>query len=39
MNGSTATFQSVTTEPAIAADVVSHFTAVKLDGKWYVTEG
>ncbi len=39
VNGSTATFQSVTTEPAIAADVVSHFTAVKLDGKWYVTEG
>ncbi|MEO7752570.1 MAG: hypothetical protein ABIS35_04095 [Terracoccus sp.] len=38
VSGSTATFQSVTTEPAMAADVVSHFRAVKLDGKWYVTK-
>ncbi len=39
VSGDTATFQSVTTEPALAADVVSNFKAVKVDGTWYVTQG
>ena len=37
-NGNNATFESVTTEPALAADVVSSFKAVKIGGKWYVTQ-
>lgn len=38
VNGNTATFESVTTEPALAADVVASFKAVKIGGKWYVTQ-
>ena len=37
--GDTATFESVTTTPALAADVVSSFQAVKVSGKWYVSQG
>ncbi|WP_323096700.1 hypothetical protein [Intrasporangium sp. YIM S08009] len=37
--GDKATFESVTTEPALAADVVSNFKAVRIGGKWYVTQG
>ncbi|MEO7446671.1 MAG: hypothetical protein ABI336_00250 [Humibacillus sp.] len=37
--GNTATFESVTTTPALAADVVSSFQAVKVGGKWYVSQG
>jgi hypothetical protein len=39
VNGNKATFESVTTEPALAADVVASFKAVKIGGKWYVTQG
>ena len=39
VTGNTATFESVTTEPALAADVISSFKAVKIAGKWYVTQG
>ena len=39
VNGDTASFESVTTEPALAADVVSSFKAVRIGGKWYVTQG
>ena len=39
VKGNTATFESVTTEPAMAADVVASFKAVKVDDKWYVTQG
>ena len=39
VNGNNATFESVTTEPALAADVVASFKAVKIAGKWYVTQG
>lgn len=39
VTGNTASFESVTTEPALAADVVSSFKAVKIGGKWYVTQG
>ena len=39
VNGNNATFESVTTEPAMAADVVASFKAVKVGDKWYVTEG
>lgn len=39
VKGNTATFESVTTEPALAADVVASFKAVKIAGKWYVTQG
>jgi hypothetical protein len=39
VNGNQATFESVTTEPALAADVVASFKAVKIGGKWYVTQG
>ncbi|WP_330474238.1 hypothetical protein [Terrabacter sp. C0L_2] len=39
VSGNTATFESVTTEPALAADVVASFKAVKIGGKWYVTQG
>lgn len=39
VKGNTATFESVTTEPALAADVVASFKAVKIGGKWYVTQG
>ncbi len=38
VTGNNATFESVTTEPALAADVVSSFKAVKIGGKWYVTQ-
>ena len=38
VSGNNATFESVTTEPALAADVVSSFKAVKIGGKWYVTQ-
>jgi len=39
VKGDTATFDSVTTEPALAADVVRSFKAVRIGGKWYVTQG
>jgi len=39
VNGNNASFESVTTEPAVAADVVASFKAVKIGGKWYVTQG
>ena len=39
VTGDKATFESVTTEPALAADVVSNFKAVRIGGKWYVTQG
>ena len=39
VKGDTASFESVTTEPALAADVVASFKAVKIGGKWYVTQG
>jgi hypothetical protein len=39
VSGNTASFDSVTTTPALAADVVSSFKAVKVDGKWYVAQG
>lgn len=39
VTGDNATFESVTTEPALAADVVSSFKAVRIGGKWYVTQG
>jgi hypothetical protein len=39
VNGDNATFESVTTEPALAADVVASFKAVKIAGKWYITQG
>jgi hypothetical protein len=39
VSGNTATFESVTTEPALAADVVASFKAVKIAGKWYITQG
>ena len=39
VKGDTATFESVTTEPALAADVVRSFKAVRIAGKWYVTQG
>ena len=39
VKGNTATFESVTTTPALAADVVSSFKAVKIDGKWYISQG
>ena len=39
IKGNTATFDSVTTTPAAAADVVSNFKAVKIGGKWYISQG
>ena len=39
VKGNAATFESVTTTPAMAADVVSSFKAVKIDGKWYISQG
>ncbi len=39
VTGDTASFESVTTEPALAADVVASFKAVRIGGKWYVTQG
>jgi hypothetical protein len=39
VNGNNATFESVTTEPPMAADVVASFKAVKVADKWYITEG
>ncbi|EWT00840.1 hypothetical protein N865_13490 [Intrasporangium oryzae NRRL B-24470] len=38
VSGANATFESVTTEPAVAAEVVSSFKAVKIGGKWYITQ-
>ena len=39
VDGDTASFESVTTEPPLAADVVASFKAVRIGGKWYVTQG
>jgi hypothetical protein len=39
VSGNNATFESVTTEPPMAADVVASFKAVKVGDKWYITEG
>jgi hypothetical protein len=38
VKGTTATFEAVTTKPALAAEVVSSFKAVKIGTKWYVTQ-
>ncbi|MEW1953951.1 hypothetical protein [Terrabacter sp. NPDC080008] len=38
VKGDTASFESVTTEPALAADVVRSFKAVRVGGKWYITQ-
>lgn len=37
VNGNNATFESATTEPALAAQVISSFKAVKIGSKWYIT--
>jgi hypothetical protein len=39
VSGNNASFESVTTEPALAADVVASFKAVRIAGKWYITQG
>jgi predicted small lipoprotein YifL len=39
VSGDTASFRSATTKPALAADIIASLKAVRLDGKWYVTEG
>lgn len=39
VTGDTATFESATTEPAMAAQIIRSFKALRIDGKWYVTEG
>lgn len=39
VTGDNATFESVTTEPALAAEVIAGFKAVRIAGKWYVTQG
>lgn len=38
VNGKKATFESVTTDPPLAAEVVSSFKAVKIGSKWYITQ-
>lgn len=35
----TATFENATTQPAMAAQIIRSFKAVRIDGDWYVTEG
>lgn len=39
VSGDTASFESAKTKPALAADIIASLKAVRLDGKWYVTEG
>lgn len=39
VSGDTATFESATTTPATAAQIVKGFKAVRISGKWYVTQG
>lgn len=39
VSGDTATFESVTTTPPTAAQIVKSFKAVRINGKWYVTQG
>ncbi len=39
ISGDTADFASATTKPALAAEIIASLKAVRLDGKWYVTEG
>lgn len=39
VKGDTATFESATTKPDMAAQIIRSFKAVRIDGNWYVTEG
>lgn len=39
ITGDTATFENATTKPAMAAQIIKAFKAVRIDGKWYVTQG
>jgi hypothetical protein len=39
VSGDSASFASATTKPALAAEIIASLKAVRLDGKWYVTEG
>lgn len=39
VTGDTATFENATTQPAMAAQIIQSFKAVRIDGDWYVTEG
>jgi hypothetical protein len=39
VSGDSASFESATTKPALAAEIIASLKAVRLDGKWYVTEG
>lgn len=39
VSGDTATFESVTTTPPTAAQIVKTFKAVRIGGKWYITQG
>lgn len=39
VSGDTADFASATTKPALAAEIIASLKAVRLDGKWYITEG
>ena len=38
VSGNNATFAAATTTPVMAKQVISSFKAVKLNGKWYVTQ-
>jgi hypothetical protein len=39
ITGDTATFENATTQPAMAAQIIRSFKAVRIDGDWYITEG
>lgn len=39
VRGDTATFESAKTTPAMAAPIIKNLKAVRLGGKWYVTQG
>ncbi|EWT03835.1 hypothetical protein N864_13115, partial [Intrasporangium chromatireducens Q5-1] len=39
VQGDTATFASARTTPELAASIIKNLKAVKLKGKWYVTQG
>ncbi|MEO7130402.1 MAG: hypothetical protein ABIZ07_03390, partial [Dermatophilaceae bacterium] len=38
VTGDTANFDSATTTPVMAAQIIKQFKAVKLNGKWFVTQ-
>ncbi|MDN5790051.1 MAG: hypothetical protein L0H25_04185 [Micrococcales bacterium] len=38
VNGDRANFENATTTPAMAAQLIKPFKAVKVKGKWYITE-